>query len=223
MSYNYDESTWDIVAAALQMANNNPVTSGYDFDNPGYTGSPPIVVNPTPETTYFPPNESGPRYDGSSGSNLVVSSPVKIATPQYVNFNEESLVPILDTELQDLFYEQLNGQALILINNRNFINTGTFLYQPVVNISDFVRNYDPKKLIPIQETSDTFFSNFPINLDDKIPKTPTSGVLNGPNVYIDSIGNIVIETKDMRVDERVEIQVLLNGTIYQDDLDLEIS
>jgi len=47
--------------------------------------------------------------------------------------------------------------------------------------------------------------------------------LNGPNVYIDSIGNIVIETKDMRVDERVEIQVLLNGTIYQDDLDLEIS
>lgn len=167
-------------------------------------------------------------YQTTGGSNSVspstsTTSAVKKADPQYVDFNEANVVPITDTELTDLYFEQINGGGLLVLNNRNFVNTGTFIYQPIVNISDFVREYNPRKLIPIQETSDTFFSNFPINLDEKIPKTPTSGILNGTNVYIDSANNIVIETKDMRVDERVEIQVLLDGTIYQDVLDLGTS
>lgn len=184
------------------------------------------IVQPEPPISNVINNNFGSASLTVGGPTTAVSNTsisIKKAEPQYVNFNEESLVPILTTELENLYYEQLNGQALLLLNNRNFINTGTFIYQPIVNVSEFVRNYDPRKLIPIQETSDTFFSNFTIDLDDKIPKTPTSGILNGPNVYISSEGNIVVETKNMRVDERVEIQVLLNGTIYEDVLDLGIS
>lgn len=183
-------------------------------------------VQPEPPISDVVNNNSGSANITTGGSTTTgsnTSTAVKKAEPQYVDFNEASVVPITDTEITDLYFEQINGGGLLVLNNRNFVNTGTFVYQPIVNISDFVREYNPRKLIAIQETSDTFFSNFPINLDEKIPKTPTSGVLNGTNVYIDSANNIVVETKDMRVDERVEIQVLLDGTIYEDVLDLGMS
>jgi hypothetical protein len=185
------------------------------------------VVSPVPNTpSNLVASSSSPVAATStpaSTTTVVASKAIKKADPQYVNFIEEDLVPFLDTELENLYYEQINGQSLIILNNKNFVNSGTFIYQPIVNVSEFVKNYDPKKLVPLQETSDEFFSNFAISLDDKIPKTPTSGVSNGPNVYISSSGSIVVETKDLRVDERVEIQILLNGTIYEDVLDLGIS
>lgn len=187
-----------------------------------YPDTPKIIVG---NKKVYPEPEKYLSVSGSDSStpSVTISTAVKKAEPQYVDFNEANVVPITDTELTDLYFEQINGGGLLVLNNRNFVNTGTFIYQPIVNISDFVREYNPRKLIAIQETSDTFFSNFPINLDEKIPKTPTSGILNGTNVYIDSANNIVIETKDMRVDERVEIQVLLDGTIYEDVLDLGMS
>lgn len=204
----------------------NPISGGVPEpeDYMGVPGATPGVDNVSP--TPFVPT---PPASGGGGGGGVYNPPpnttrpaVKKAETQYVNFNEESLVPTLDTELIDLYFEQINGGTLLLLNNRNFVNTGTFIYQPIINISEFVNTYDPKKLIPIQDASDTFFNNFSINLDERIPTTPTSGIRNATNVYIDSSGNIVIETKNMKVDERLEIQVLLNGTIYEDSFDLGI-
>lgn len=180
------------------------------------------IVSPIPFVPNPPPSAGGGGGGGYSPPPNTTRPAVKKAETQYVNFNEESLVPTLDTELIDLYFEQINGGTLLLLNNRNFVNTGTFIYQPIINISEFVNTYDPKKLIPIQDASDTFFNNFSINLDERIPTTPTSGIRNATNVYIDSSGNIVIETKNMKVDERLEIQVLLNGTIYEDSFDLGI-
>ncbi len=38
---------------------------------------------------------------------------------------------------------------------------------------------------------------------------------NGDNVYLDSSGNLVIEFVNLQNDEQVEVQVTLNGTIYE--------
>ena len=141
---------------------------------------------------------------------------VKIATPQYVNFNEEAINPLNIETIQRLFFEDINGQELLLLSNRNFLNFQNISYQPISGVFNFKTKYDPKKIIALQDTSDSYFSNFAINLDSKIPKTPSSESTNTTNVYMKTDGNLVIELVNLQNDERVEIQILLDGTIYND-------
>jgi len=237
MSYNYDEgNTAEVIAAASAWMSKNLIpigntgTSGYAYDVDGYTGNP-VEVKPTTPSSYTPPNEGGARDSGPSGSNLVVRSNVKIATPQYVDFNEAEKSPITTNEILNLYFEQINGHALLLLTNLNFVNTQNMPYQPIQNMFDFKQTYDPKRLLGLQDTSDTFFSNFAINLDDKIPLTPTSDSNNGTNVYLatnqyqaltttlvgyNRSARVVIETINMENDEIVEIEILSGGTIETD-------
>ena len=237
MSYNYDEgNTADVIKAASDWMSKNlmPVvntgTSGYAFDVDGYTGQP-VEVKPTTPSSYSLPNEGGPRYSSSSGSNLVAKMPVKIPSPEYVDFNESEKAPITANEILNLYFEQINGHALLLLSNVNFVNAQNISYQPILNMFDFKQTYDPKKLLGLQDTSDTFFSNFSIKLDNKIPNQPSSSSTNGTNVYIatnqeglatqeftgyNRFARIVIETINMENDERVEIEILSGGTIETD-------
>lgn len=162
-----------------------------------------------------------PSPDSSSTSNVVTNVPIKIATPQYVNFDTS----VIDRQegLETFFFEQISGAELLISNNRNFINTINISYQPIINVSDFKNAYDPKKIVALQDTADVYFSNFIINLLTRIPDVPTSSSTNGTNVYITTSGNIVIETKDNASDERVEIQILSGGTIYSDTLGVSLS
>ena len=181
---------------------------------PGLTERAAIVMATPPST------EAGlrTRESGSSTNTTVVTSvPVKIATPQYVNFDQNILDPISEG-LASLIFEQIAGTEILISNNRNFVNTVNISYQPIVNVSDFKNTYDPKKIIAIQDTSDVYFLNFIINLLTRIPDVPTSDSTNGTNVYLTTSNNIVIETKDNEPDERVEIQILSGGTIYNDTL-----
>ncbi len=237
MSYNYDEGTTDnvIEAATRWMSNNlapigNTGTSGNSYDVDGYTGTP-VDVKPTTPSDYAPPNEGGARDSGSSGSNLVVKSPVKIATPQYVEFNEAKINPVTTTDILNLYFEEINGHALLLLNNTNFVNTPSINYQPIVNMWEIAKRYDPKKILGLQDTSDTYFGNFSIKLENKIPKVVSSESTNGTNVYLatsqdlilptvvvgyNRSARLVIETVNMENDERVEIEILSDGTIDTD-------
>ncbi len=53
--------------------------------------TPPV---PTPQTS-------------QQASNLVTKASVKIATPQYVNFDENVLNPITEGDIVNLFFEQV--------------------------------------------------------------------------------------------------------------------
>lgn len=188
---------------------------GIDYNGvPGLTERSAIVM-PTP------PSVEASLRTGDSGSStnttVVTSVPIKVATPQYVNFDQNILDPISEG-LASLIFEQIAGTELLISNNRNFVNTANISYQPIVNISDFKNTYDPKKIIALQETSDVYFLNFIINLLTRIPDVPTTDSTNGTNVYLTNSNNIVIETKDNEPDERVEIQILSGGTIYNDTL-----
>ena len=152
-------------------------------------------------------------------SASLVASPkpqVKIATPQYVGFNEVSINPLNLEAIQRLFFEEVNGQELLLLSNRNFINFQNISYQPISGVFNFKTKYDSKKIISLQDTSDSYFSNFAINLDSKIPKAPSSESTNTTNVYMKTDGNLIVELVNLADDERVEIQILLDGTIYED-------
>ncbi len=72
-------------------------------------------------------------------------------------------------------------------------------------------------ILSVQSTSDKYFSNFAIKLENKTPN-----VGNGPfgsNVYIDPLtGNMVIDAINLETDEQIEIEITLSGTIYEADL-----
>jgi hypothetical protein len=169
--------------------------------------TPPV---PTPQTS-------------QQASNLVTKASVKIATPQYVNFDENVLNPITEGDIVNLFFEQVAGHELLILSNKNFVNTKNVEYQPIANISNFKNTYDPKKIIALQDTSDVYFFNFAINLLARIPDVPTDSSTNGTNVYIDSSGNLVIETKNNEPDERIQIEIVSGGTIYSDTLEVDES
>lgn len=156
-------------------------------------------------------------------SNLVTKASVKIATPQYVNFDENVLDPITEDKILNLFFEQVAGHELLILSNKNFVNTKNIEYQPIANVSNFKNIYDPKKIIALQDTSDVYFFNFAINLLARIPDVPTSSSTNGTNVYIDAEGNLVIETKDNAIDEKVQIEIISGGTIDTDILGVDES
>jgi hypothetical protein len=186
----------------------SPISSSNNVSNVANMTATP----PTP--TSQPPQQS---------SNLVTNASVKIATPQYVDFDENILNPITEGDIVNLFFEQIAGHELLILSNKNFVNTKNIDYQPIANISNFKNTYDPKKIIALQDTSDVYFFNFAINLLARIPDVPTDSSTNGTNVYIDANGDLVIETKDNAPDERIQIEIISGGTIDTDILEVDES
>lgn len=136
---------------------------------------------------------------------------VKSATPQYIIFDQET-TPI--EIMTDLIFENIGGQELLEITRHDTI-TGDFIpSQLIKNIGRLNQVYDPKNIINLQNTSDRYFSNFSIKLNNKIPNVGNG--TNGSNIYIEEdTGDIIIELIDMAVDEQVEVQISIDGTIYE--------
>ena len=148
-----------------------------------------------------------------------ISSQVKVAGKDVILFDDFSMPVDL---MNDLIFEDIGGEELISIARRDTVNGQKISYQPIKNLSYIEQQYNPNNIISLQATSDKYFSNFPIKLDDKIPENPT-----GPNdsyVYIDTVtGDLVIETVSLESDEQIEIQIATSGTIYEVNLNGSVS
>ena len=141
--------------------------------------------------------------------------PVKTATPDIVLFNDEG-VPV--EVMEDLLFENIGGQELINIARSDTINGQPISYQPIKNISAIQQQYNPNNIVSLQQTSNRFFAGFSIKLEDKIPNEGNGS--NGSNIYIDTDnGNLTIELVKLEADEQVEIQIVTNGTIYEDTVE----
>jgi hypothetical protein len=180
-----------------------------------------ISVEATPDVPANKDGNGGGQSGGGGGGEQFLragsTSPVKIATPQYVDIlNKTTFSPMIES----LYFEQLNGLVLLSLTNSANLNTENVNYQPIINMAEIQRYLDPKGVLALQNTSDKYFLNFPIKLDTKIPN-----VGNGPlgtNVYIDTAtGNLVIESINLNPGENIEIQTLQNGTIYETDLGVD--
>jgi hypothetical protein len=141
---------------------------------------------------------------------------VKAATPSLVALTN----PILADEIMvDLIFENIGGQELINISRNDIVNGQDVLYSPIKNLKDLYIQYNPNNIIKIENTLDTYFKNFPIRLELKLPNYGTGP--NGEVVYIDpTTGDMIINVSSLEPDEQVDIQILdsgevLNGTIYE--------
>jgi hypothetical protein len=137
--------------------------------------------------------------------------PVKTAPIDTVLFNSDEL-PI--EVMTDLIFENIGGHELINIARNDIINGQQVSYQPIKNLSSIQQQYNPNNIVSLQSTSDKYFANFPIKLENKIPNPGT-----GPNnsyVYLDSVsGNLIIEAVNLETDEQIEVEVTVSGTIYE--------
>ena len=141
------------------------------------------------------------------------SKQVKTATKDIILF-DDGIVPI--NLMADLIFEDIGGEELISIARRDTVNGQKITYQPIKNLSSIEQEYNPNNIISLQATSDKYFANFPIKLDNRIPENGTGS--NGDYVYIEpTTGNLVIEVVNLELDEQVEIQIATNGTIYETD------
>jgi len=162
------------------------------------------TLSPTPNT----PIILG-QMISSSNVNLV-----KTATPDIILFDDQSL----STEsMADLIFENIGGQELINISRNDSINGQEISYQPIKNVKLLQQSYNPNNILGIQKTSDKYFSGFPILFDQKFPNEGSG--LNGQNIYVDELGNLVIEAIGLNNDEQIEVQLSTGGTIYIVQLD----
>jgi hypothetical protein len=134
-----------------------------------------------------------------------------------------SLIALTNPELPaeimtDLIFENIGGQELINISRNDIINGQDVSYSPIKNLKDIYIQYNPNNIIRLESTSDTYFKNFSIKLESKIPAYGTGP--NGEVVYIDpTTGDLIINISSLEPDEQVDIEILdsgeiLNGTIY---------
>ena len=134
---------------------------------------------------------------------------IKTAPIDTVEFVDEALSAEL---LLDLLFEDVGGQELLTIARNDTVNGQDVAYQPFKNLGILQEIYNPTNLLKLQDTSDKIFSNFTINLLEKIPRVGNGA--NGANYYLDLVnGDGVIELINMRSDEQVEIQIANAGTI----------
>lgn len=221
LGYYYDEETGQMHA---KMKNGSIATYGANFkrylatkDNPAPQPKPisedePVVTKTsTSSTTSIPPKVSPTPSTPYTYSPPPPPPPVKTAPIDTVLFNDDS-VPI--ETMADLIFEDIGGQELINIVRNDTIIGQNIEYLPIKNITSINQQYDPNNILSLQNTSNKFFSNFVIPIDDKIPNIGT-----GPNnsfVYLDSsTGDLIIELVNLSSDNEIQVAFMTGGTIYE--------
>jgi hypothetical protein len=137
--------------------------------------------------------------------------PVKTASIDTVLFDDETM-PI--DIMSDLIFENIGGQELINIARNDIVNGQSISYQLIKNLSSLQQQYNPNNILSLQQTSDKYFANFPIKLDERIPTTGSGP--NGEYVYLEEgTGDLIIELVNMPNSEQVDVEITLDGTIYQ--------
>jgi hypothetical protein len=119
--------------------------------------------------------------------------------------------------MTDLVFEDIGGQEIINISRSDIVNGQNVIYQPIKNLTSLNYQYNPQNIISLQDTSETYFKKFPIILDKKLPINGTGP--NNETVYIEeSTGNIIINIVNLEEDEQVEVQILNNGSLFNDTI-----
>jgi hypothetical protein len=151
-----------------------------------------------------------------SSQNSVTSNPqdaVKAARPDILLESTVVSAPVM----YSLLFEDIAGKELINIARNDTVNGQRVAYNPIKNLSSLGLKYGPQTLVPVQGSSRTFFDNFPIKLEKKIPDVGTGPF--GEVVYIEEeTRDLIVNVINLANDELVEVQILSRGDILDDTI-----
>jgi hypothetical protein len=166
-----------------------------------FSGNPGIIF--TPIVTAVPINLPPPPPPPPT------TYKVKIANPEVILFDDDTLPA---TTLIDILFEDIGGQELLSMSRHDIISGDYVPNQLIKNLTSLNQEFSSKRLLSLQNTSDKYFSNFGIKLESKIPFVGNGA--NGENVYLNDSQDIVIDLINLDIDEQVEVQLSISGTIY---------
>lgn len=193
-----------IQLAEIQNTLKNAGNSGSNSE--GYSG---IGPTSTPISTPTPT----PATPTTIAAAIIAPPPppVKTAPIDTVLFDDEGL----DIEvIEDLIFENIGGHELINIARNDIVNGQQVSYQPIKNLSSIQQQYNPNNILSLQSTSDKYFANFSIKLENKIPDPGTGP--SGAYVYLDNdTGDLIIEAINLETDEQIQVEITTSGTIYE--------
>lgn len=167
---------------------------------------------------------------GSSTRTATSSTPaytppdviVRIPERDVVNYQDEDIPTELIT---NLLFENLGANELIKFERHDTVEGTNANYDIISNLSNIRKEFNPATLISRQKPDTSYFDIFNIKLEDKIPtelylrnnpKIDATGNVNTTDyVYIDEVGNLVIELVNIESDEILEVEIDSNGTIYE--------
>lgn len=153
------------------------------------------------------PNLPAPTSSNAAEGVLAASKDIFVIT-------DESL-PI--EIMTDLVFEDIGGQEIINISRSDIVNGQNVIYQPIKNLTSLNYQYNPQNILSLQDTSETYFKKFPIQLNKKMPIVGTGP--NGETVYIDpNTGDLIINVINLEKDEQVEVQILTSGALFNDTI-----
>jgi hypothetical protein len=141
---------------------------------------------------------------------------IKTATPENILW-DPTIIPV--EILTDLVFEDIGGQELLSLIRHDTVSGDNVSNQLIKNLTFLNQEYSSKNMIGLQNTSDKYFSNFSIKLDSKIPVI--GGGPLGSSIYVDSnTQDVIIELVNLEIDERLEVQIGIGGTIYTISLEV---
>jgi hypothetical protein len=218
VGYYYDESTGQMHA---KMKNGSIATYGANFKQFQQSSNATTKVFEQDDTPLSlgtslvqPPPPTPPTPTIAPVVSTPPPPPAKTAPIDTVLFDDDS-VPI--EVMTDLIFENIGGQELINITRNDIVNGQKISYSPIKNLTSIQQQYNPNNIVSLQSTSDKYFANFSIKLDQKVPNQGNGP--DGSNIYIDeSTGDLIIETVNTESDEQVDVQVAISGTIYEADI-----
>lgn len=143
---------------------------------------------------------------------------IKPATPDLIQFNDSD-IPI--EFMTDLLFENIGGQEILSVSRNDIVNGQKVIYNPIKNTSQVGLNYSPQNLFIITDTSSSYFNNYSINFQEKVPEIGTDTENNQVKeiVYVDeTTGEVVVNVLNMRTGEQVEISVLNHAERVDDIL-----
>ena len=156
---------------------------------------------------------AGPATPTTIAAAIIAPPPpaVKTAPIDTVLFDDEGM----DIKvIEDLIFEDIGGHELINIARNDIVNGQQVSYQPIKNLSSIQQQYNPNNIISLQSTSDKYFANFSIKLENKIPDPGTGP--SGAYVYLDNdTGDLIIEAINLETDDQIQIEITTSGTIYE--------
>lgn len=156
-------------------------------------------------------------------------SAVKIPDKQVINFQT---APVLPEYVQELLFEDIGGTELINMVRHDTVSGRNVSYNIISNLTKINLKFDPSLTLSGVGTYDPIFGKFKIKFENKVPDVPyfelteqivpipespevSADISNlGPNFYINSDGDLVIELVNMLEDEVIELEVRTDGTIY---------
>jgi len=160
-------------------------------------------------------------------SSAVIDSSIKIATPDLIAIDEESLPLELIT---DLLFEQIGGQEIINIARNDIINGQNISYNLIGNTSIIQRLYNTSNMFRLSGTIQEFFENFGIRFAIHVPENGTApapyyvGEENSNGVTGFPVLDAYDDTVDASFDSFSEAQQYINETyptrniVYSDPL-----